>query len=422
MSPPARSSPLTVATLLLVVAAAGFGVLVALLTPWDPLPGADTHAAALHQYFTPEQIHRSDAHFGLARWPSWCAVLVSLAVAVAVAFTPFGRRLVETAQRRLRSWWLQVIALVVAVVVIQFLARLPFEVWATQVARDFGLSTQPWFGWSADQLKNLGITLVLTCVAMLLLVGIARRLPRWWFLPVSLGAGFLVIVLSFVYPLVVEPLFSSFKPLPQGQLRTDLVQMAERDGLNVSDVLVADASSRTTAVNAYVSGFGPSKRIVIYDTLLHGVPPRQVDLIVAHELGHAKHHDVIHGTIEGAVIGVVAMAALYLALRPDWLRRPLRARSVGDPAVVPLVLGLAVLVSFCALPVQNTISRHVEAHADAHSLVLTHDPQAFIAMQQRLAVTNIAHLTPNPVLAFWFNTHPTTLERIGMARAWERTR
>lgn len=410
-----------VAVGLLVVSAAAFGVLVAIWTPWDPLPGASTHAAPLHRYFTSEQIQRSDAFFGLARWPSWCATLMGLVIAAVVAFSPIGRGLSRRVRARLRWWWLQVIALVVTVEVVFFLVRLPFAVWGTYVARDFGLYTQSWAGWSLDQLKSLGITVVTASIGLLVLIALARKLPRWWFLPASLGTGCLVVLLSFAYPLIVEPLFNSFTPLPAGQLRTDLLSMAHRDGLSVSDVLVADASRRTTTLNAYVSGFGASKRIVIYDTLLERTPRPEVELIVAHELGHAKHRDVLHGTVQGAVVGVAALSALYLGLRRRWLLRLVRARSTGDPALVPLILGLVVLVGFVVLPAQNYLSRHVEAHADAHSLQLTHNPKTYIAMQERLAVANLTHLTPNPVLAFWFRTHPPVLQRIGMAVAWERT-
>jgi len=226
--------------------------------------------------------------------------------------------------------------------------------------------------------------------------------------------------MSFAYPILVEPVFHTFTRLPDGPLRAELIELADESDVEVSDVLVADASRRTTALNAYVSGFGASKRIVIYDTLLTSASDAEISSIVAHELGHASHDDVLVGTLEGAVAAAFAMPALFLGLRPRLLRRATGAGSVGDPAVVPVVLGLAALVGFLAMPVQNTVSRHVEARADAHALDLTEDPATFIEIQQRLAVTNLSHLEPNPVLSFWFRSHPETLDRIGMAQAWER--
>jgi STE24 endopeptidase len=199
-----------------------------------------------------------------------------------------------------------------------------------------------------------------------------------------------------------------------------LLELASESHVKVDDVLVADASRRTTTLNAYVSGFGSTKRIVLYDTLLHSASNREIELIVAHELGHASADDVLVGTIEGSVAAALAALAMFLALRPRPLRRPVGAGSVGDPAIVPVVLSLIAVVSFLVLPLQNTVSRRVEARADAHSLNLTEDPRGFIQMQTRLATSNLDHLDPNPALSFWFDNHPTTMDRIGMAVAWER--
>jgi Zn-dependent protease with chaperone function len=409
-----------VAWLLLLGASATFVALVAVLTPWHPLPGASITPAAIHAYFTPAQIARSDAFFSSARWPSWLGLLLGLVAAAAVGFTRLGRQLVGLVRHRVRRWWLQVLCLVGLVVLISRLAVLPTDVWAQHVARSYGLSNQSWPSWLLDEAKSLVIAFVVSALLLLLLVGLARRFSRTWFLPAAAGAGVLVFVASFAYPVVIEPAFNSFTSLPDGRLRTALLHLAAADHVTVSDVLVADASRRTTALNAYVSGFGSTRRIVLYDTVLRSTPEKQIVLIVAHELGHAKRDDVLVGTLEGAVAAVMAVAALFIVLRPELVRRPTGAGSMRDPAIVPVVMSLAAFASVAALPVQNAISRHVEARADAHSLDLTSDPGDFIKMQRRLAVTNLSHLDPNPVLSDIFNSHPPPLDRIGMALAWER--
>ncbi len=132
----------------------------------------------------------------------------------------------------------------------------------------------------------------------------------------------LVAAASFGYPVLVEPLFNSFHPMAAGPLRTDLLAMARRDGVPVDDVLVADASKRTTELNAYVSGFGSTRRIVVYDTLLSSEPRAEIELVVAHELGHAKRGDVLHGTLVGALGAAAGVCVLYLVLTsPRLLRR-----------------------------------------------------------------------------------------------------
>ncbi len=416
----ARSRGLVLAWVALAAAALAVSTTVVVMTPWDPLPGAVVRPAQLTTYFTPAQIARSDAYFAAARWPAWLDPLLAIAVAAVIGLTPVGRRLVSVVRKRVRRWSLQVVSLAALVIVAERLITLPGAIVGEQVSLDYGLSTQSWASWAVDVLKSLGISVVLTSLMVLVLVGLARRFTRTWFLPAAAGAGALVIVASFAYPVVIEPVFNSFTSLPAGPLRSHLLSLASRDGVQVSDVLVADASRRTTALNAYVSGFGSTKRIVVYDTLLQSTPHKQIELIVAHELGHATHDDVLVGTLEGAVVAAVAVLSLYIVLRPDTLRRRVGAGSVGDPAIVPVVLALAAIAMFFAQPVANTVSRYVEARADAHSLDLTRDPATFIALEQRLAITNLSHLDPNPVLSFWFSNHPPTLDRIGMALAWER--
>ncbi|MGI8576368.1 MAG: M48 family metallopeptidase [Nocardioidaceae bacterium] len=416
----AESRSTRVAAGLLIGLLAAFLVVVGMLTPWHPLPGADVDTAPIHHFFTQPQINRSQAFFDADRWPSWLGLLAGLIVAAVLAFSVIGHRAVSLVRLHIPLWWLQVITLVTAVSVIETAATAPFGLWSAQLGRDYGLSTQSLGGWAVDRMKALLLGVAVASMLLLALIGLARRFTRAWFVPAAVGAGVLVVVFSFSYPIVVEPLFSRFAPLPPGPLRTQLLQLAHRDGVNVSDVLVVDASRRTTALNAYVSGFGTTKRIVIYDTLLKSVPDKEINVIVAHELGHAKSGDVVIGTLEGALAASAGIVALFLLLRPRLLRKQVDAGSVGDPAIVPVVMGLAVLVSFAALPIQDTLSRHVEARADAHCLQLTHDPSDFISLQQRLAVTNLDHLQPNGFLSFWFNNHPPTLDRIGMALAWER--
>jgi STE24 endopeptidase len=395
-------------------------LLLVMLTPWDPIPGGQVDAPSVSEYFTPDQISRSEAYFDAAKWPSWIGLILHLAVAVCVAFTPIGRRIVAFTRARVRRWVLQVPVAVGAVLMLDRIVTLPTAIWGEQVARDYGLSTQDWGSWTVDLVKALLINFVLLSVVLLGLIALARRFTRTWFVPASAAAAVLVLGLSFAYPVAIEPVFNKFTPLADGPLRTKLLELAHESDVNVSDVLVADASRRTSSLNAYVSGFGATKRIVLYDTLLDSASNREIELIVAHELGHASTDDVLVGTYEGAVAAALAVVLLFLVLRSPLLRRPTGAGSVGDPGVVPLILGLVALVMFVASPVQNTVSRRIEARADLHSLDLTRDPEGFIAMQQRLAVTNISHLEPDPVLSFWFSSHPTTMDRIGMAVEWEK--
>ncbi len=309
-----------------------------------------------------------------------------------------------------------------AVGVVGRLATLALSVQAEQVLRRYGLSAQTWGSWTSDVVKGVLVDAGITALALLVVVGLARRLPRTWWAWAAGAVAALVVAGSFAYPVVVEPVFNRFTPLPAGPLRTELLALAERDGVPVQDVLVADASRRTTALNAYVSGFGPSRRIVVYDTLLARSSPQEVALVVAHELGHADDDDVAVGTLLGALgaAGGVCLLGAVLSWRP--LLRRAGVEGPGDGRAVPLLLLLVSVTTLATSPAVNAASRHVEARADVHSLDLTGDPEVFRASQVRLALTNLSDLDPAPLHQAFFATHPTSPQRLLLAREWERLR
>ena len=182
----------------------------------------------------------------------------------------------------------------------------------------------------------------------------------------------------------------------------------------VDDVLVADASRRTTTLNAYVSGFGGTRRVVVYDNLVDDVPQDQALSVVAHELAHAKHDDVLIGSLLGAAGAVFGVGLLGAA----WSARVGAGPGVAmrDPRVVPLVLALLALGTLLASPVQNAISRQIETRADVDALEATGDPEAFVAVQRQLALRSLADPTPPAWSQFWFGSHPTGLTRIAIAQ------
>ncbi len=402
----------------LAVLLVALGVALAVAVPWNPLPGASL-AGNPARDFTPAQMAREVAFHSSVRPWSYAALVLGLAVAVALGVTRWGSRLVG---RLPGGWFGRVVLGTLALGVIGRLATLPLSARGEVVRRDYGLSTHTWASWLGDVGKGVLVGSGLTALALIALVGLARRFPRTWW---AWGAGAtasLVVAGSFAYPLVVEPVFNDFRPLPAGELRDDLLSLAAADGVAVDEVLVADASRRTTALNAYVSGFGSSRRIVVYDTLLSGAPPAEVRLVVAHELAHAKSRDVLVGTLLGALGAAAAVCALALVLSWTPLLRRVGADGMGDPRVIPLVLALLAVGSLLIAPATNLVSRRVEARADVHSLDLTRDTATFAAIQKRLAITNISDLDPHPVAYWFFATHPGVTERLALAREWERLR
>lgn len=362
--------------------------------------------------FSPAEQALIDAYQSAVVPPVVLGLIVGLVVSLAIGFTPVGARLVATLTFRGHPYVTAALA-AATVVLVGRIAVAPFDIRIAVVRRNAGLLVQPWSAWTLDYLKSLAITEVSTVLAIVLMLVLIRRI-RLWFIPAALIAGGSVIAISFAYPLVIEPMFIQTTPMAASALRTDLLQMAARDGVDVSEVLVADASSRTTALNAYVSGFGASRRIVVFDTLLSS-NPKEVEMVVAHELGHAKSGDVLTGTLLGAV--GVAGAVLLLGWILTWTRvlSKLGIPERGDPKVVPFVLAVVAVLTIVSMPVTNAVSRHIEAAADLHALELTNDPATMIAMQHSLAMSNLSALNPSAWRYWIFFSHPSTSERIEMA-------
>ncbi|WP_030266618.1 M48 family metalloprotease [Streptomyces sp. NRRL B-24484] len=369
--------------------------------------------------FTPEQVARGRA-LRRAQVP-WVlgGALTALALTLVLGLTPAGAGLVTWAGGLFGgSRTAEVLGGAAALAVIGQAVRLPFGARVRAVRARYGLVTQGWGGWALDALRGLGLGLALFLPAALGLYALTGRSPDGWWIPGAVLAALLVAALSFLHPLLIEPVFNRFSPMPAGPLRDALLGLADRDGVRVRDVLVADASRRTTALNAYVSGLGSTRRIVAYDTLLSTAEPREVELVVAHELGHVKHRDVLTGTLLGAAGAAAATVLIGLAANWTPLLDAAGADSAADPRSLPLLLALAALIGSATGPLQAAASRRIEARADRHALELTDDPEQFIAMQRRLAVANVSDVDPPRPLVLLFGTHPSATRRIAAARAW----
>ena len=397
-----------------IVVGAAFVTLAATLVPWDWLPGGHVAEVPADQVFTAAQIARGERVSGLLRHAAWGNIVISVLVAAALGFTRLGSALVARLPGR---WPLKVVVGCLALTVVGAVSALPLQWGSQRVRRTEGLSHQAWGSWLVDRVMELGVTWVFTAVGVLVVVGLARLVPRTWPAWGALAAASLAMLGSFVYPVVVEPLFNDFTPMEAGPLRSDILALAEKEHVRVDDVLVADASRRTTTLNAYVSGYGGTRRVVVYDTLLTGLSRPEAEVVVAHELGHAKNDDVLLGTALGALGSAAGIGMLGLVLSRRRLLDRAGVAGLGDPRAVPLVLALAVVGSLLASPVQNTISRAIEARADRVALRATNDPNTFVSMQKDLALRSLADPTPPAWSQFWFGSHPTTLQRIGLAEA-----
>ena len=275
--------------------------------------------------------------------------------------------------------------------------------------RRWGFSTQGAGGWLGDRGKGLSVSIVLGAGAWAAAVALARVLPGWWALPAGAALALAVLLLSFVAPIVLEPLFNRFRPLVDETLAASLRLLSQRAGVPVREVLVADASRRTTKVNAYVSGIGRTRRVVVFDTLLEAADPAAVEVVVAHELGHRRDGHVAKLTLLGMAGAAVAVVLLWAVL----------GTRVAGPRTLPEALLLLLALELAALAPGAALSRRFERAADRCSLELTRHPAAFARAHLELARRNLSDLEPPRLVYLLLFSHPTAPERLAFGEAWQ---
>jgi STE24 endopeptidase len=387
------------ASLLLAVGAAEAGVRLL-----SPRPGVRRSAPVkLGSYFSEAEIDRGAAFarpqlaLGLANG------LVQLGALVILA-----RRPPPWLSRRRRHAVAASAISGAGLTIVLALPTLPLRALARRRAVAVGLVTQSWRGWAVDLAKSTAIETVLAAGGGALVAAAIRRCPRrWW----AVGAAGSVVVGSLfaaLAPVALDPIFNDYTPLDEGETRRDVLELAEAAGIRIKEVYAVDASRRTTAANAYVTGLGPTKRVVLFDTLLDRYNRAEVRVVVAHELAHVRHRDVPRGM---AYAAIVAPAGALAIQRLSWALSDER-----EPPGALLALALAAAIVGAPLGViGNRLSRALERRADAYSLELTHSPEAFVSFEQAIALQNVADLDPPRWVRTLLATHPTTAERIGAA-------
>jgi STE24 endopeptidase len=387
--------PVTIVAALAVAEAAVF-----LMRPRDRVHPVDV---AAQTYFSPAFIDRAEQF----RTGQLILYGASLVIEIGVLVYIVRRRPRRTFRRPILAGAGVGAALSVVLTVV----NLPVAAIARERAKDVGLVTNTWLEWAGDLVKSTAIGAVFAAAGGAVLVFAIRRFGRRWWMPAAAVVIAFGVITTYATPVVVDPLFNRFDRL-EGPLRGEVLKLADEAGVKVGEVYEMDASRRTTAANAYVTGFGSTKRVVIYDTLLKDFSPDAVEGVVAHELGHVHYDDVPHGLLYLLIVapfGMLAVARLAEALMREDASTPVPAVALAIALLVPLLT-----------MVSNQLSRDVEARADRFSISLTHDPEGLIEFQRKLTVQNVSDPDPPGWVSFLLGTHPTAVQRIGQALAVSR--
>jgi STE24 endopeptidase len=358
-------------------------------------------------FFSPALLERIEDYRSVSRLLLLGALAAELAVLALLVWK--ARRLAAALERVGRGRVRTAVLVGLVVVAAVWLAGLPFAAVTLVRRRDFGLSEQTWSGWLVDQLTSLAVEAVLVSIAVAGAVWLAGRLGRRWWLAAGPALVAIAAVFLVVQPLVVQPLFNRFEPLPDRMLAAEIQRLGRELGVDVDEVLVADASRRTTTANAYIAGLGPTRRVVLYDTLLDGrFTTGEILFVAAHELAHVERRHLWKGL---AWFALLAVPGVFLLA---WLTE--RLGGLG-PRLVPFGLAFAFVWILVTQPLANAVSRRYEAEADWLALEATRDPESGVALDRNFVRTGLADPSPPAWVQVMYGTHPTPLARIAMAES-----
>ncbi|MGO8674065.1 MAG: M48 family metallopeptidase [Capsulimonadaceae bacterium] len=362
---------------------------------------------AMHSYSTTGYV----LSFALPFW--------SLFVLLTVLMTGWSARMRDEAERWAPRW---LIVRLGAYLVLYTLVASVINAPATWylgywLPHHYGLSHETAGLWLADDAKTIGVTYCERLIALWVVFLLMQRWPRNW--EVRFWVVLIPVIAAgiFASPLVIDPLFNKFTPLPAGPLRTQIRSLAVKAGIPHAPILVADVSRQTDETNAYVDGIGSSARIVLWDTTLRRMPEDETLAIVGHEMGHYVLKHIYWGYLEtmGFLLVVLPLVRRFYDFTVGRFGNPWRLRGPTDLAAIPVLLATMVLLNFLSAPLVNAVSRNIEHQADAYGLRVTGNRMAMARAMIDLSVQNLDEPDPPALYQFWYGSHPTLRERVDFA-------
>jgi STE24 endopeptidase len=359
----------------------------------------------------------------LKRRAAVVSVVWNVALLVTLAATSLGQSLASLASAlagfRSSDSALTLLAYVVLLSLANEIVSLPISYYGGfLVERRYGLSNEGVGAWALDELKGLGLGLVLGGGAASLLYFFIRRSPAGWWLPAGAAFALVIVGLANLAPVLLLPLFYTVKPLEREALRTRLLKLAERAGARVVGAYEWGLAAKTKKANAALAGLGRTRRILVSDTMLAEYSDEEIEVVLAHEMAHHVHGDIWKGLLFDSVLIVAGFYAASIAL--GWAVVPLALAGPADAAGLPVLLLAAGAISLVMVPAAHALSRAYERSADRFALDLTKNPAAFVSAMKRLAAQNLAEEHPSKAIEWLFYSHPPIRERIAAAETFTR--
>lgn len=384
----------------------------------ESLPTHD-YIADVRASYTPE----NRAYATRRAWLVLVDALWSVGVVLLLLFSGLAARMRDVAESMGSRRYVRVLVFLILYSVIAWVLTFPLS-WYSGFALEhqYGLSTQSFWGWLADEFKGQVVIVVFLGVLPLLSLAyrVMERYPRRWWLWIAAGTLPVVTVFTLIEPVVIDPVFNKFTPLRDQELRSEILQLAEKAGIPGRNVYQVDASTRTKKYNAYVNGFGASQRIVLWDTILKGMTRDEILYVMGHEMGHYALGHTWQGI---ALTSVASFLVLWLAARfiafalSRWGAR-WKIRALHDVASMPVLSLALTLVSLLAQPMAFANTRRVESEADMFGLEVTHLNDAAARAFIKLESQNRSDPEPSEWVKILIYTHPPVIERVRRAETY----
>ena len=388
----------------------------------QPSPHFDATAAtnAYLAQIPAEKTARSDAYFEGGYWLILWDFLYGVVIALLLLNLRWSARMRDLAERVTRFkpvhtfvYWLQYILLT-------SILGFPLTVYEGYFREHkYGLATQAFGPWMGDQLKNLGVGVVLGGLLIMILVGIVRRLPQTWWIWGAVATNIFLIFVVLISPVYIFPLFNKITRLNDPKIVDPILSLARANGIPARDVFTMDASRQSTRMSANVSGFASTMRITLNDNLLRRGSPEEIQAVMGHEMGHY----VLNHIYKGIMFYLIETVLLFAFLRwgVAWsLQRwgdKWGFHEITDVAVIPLVLLLEAIFSFVSTPIDNTFTRAQEYEADMYGLNTSRQPDGFA--QGAIHLGEYRKMSPSPVEEWIFYDHPSGRNRIYASMRWK---
>jgi STE24 endopeptidase len=367
------------------------------------------------KYFTEAQIQTGKLYSGTRYAIVATRMAIMACFLLFLAYSGFSNICAGLAREKLGGGPASTIAFLTGIYLLYLFVTFPLTYFSSfTVEHRFYFSTQSRSDWFMDYFKAAGLNyLFFVCICAGALALMSRLGALWW-----IAGGFALTALMFLFayllPVVIDPIFNKFTPLQESKLKAEIRGLAQKADLGVEDVYSVDASRRTTKLNAYFTGVGGTRRIVLFDNLLRDSDQGEVLSVVAHEAGHEMKMHIIKGLL---MAGLLSFPALFMA---GWFAGIGRQAGLAGMEVIPRLMLALFALSVLSMPFQNMISRHFERQSDRIALELTGDPDAFIRTEVKLSVSNLSDVDPPALAVFFLYTHPPVMKRIATAQGFQK--